>query len=77
MRTSRYSRSAVVAARLRMRRRERELSQDELAQQTGVPRSRISDYENDNRPLLFEDALLIAEALDYPIERLAARGRLF
>ena len=48
---------------LRKIRRERGVTQVQLAERLGLPQSAISKYENGERPLLFEEVVNVTEAV--------------
>ncbi|MET4927348.1 helix-turn-helix transcriptional regulator [Streptomyces sp. PSRA5] len=64
------ARSRALGQRIAKARAERRWSQDELADRAGLDRRSLQRYENAVREPRFGDLLLIAAALDMPIDKL-------
>lgn len=60
--------STQIAARLREARRQRGLSQDELATAAGLKQSAVSHYESGRRTPSVEHLVRLAEALEISVE---------
>ncbi|MHC4877600.1 MAG: helix-turn-helix domain-containing protein [Planctomycetota bacterium] len=71
-----YPTNAVIAGRIVTRRNAQGITQQQLAKLTGIPRSRLSDYETDRRDLTVADALKIAEQIGTSLQTLTEQGLL-
>jgi len=60
-----------IGMRVKLARIERELSQQELAEQLGMQQYAVSGWETGKRPLRVEEAIRLAEALGVSVGYLA------
>lgn len=67
-------RNRTIGATLRMARDEQNLSQKELAKQTGISASRIGRYENGESALPVPELEVLAGALGYEVEEFASKS---
>jgi transcriptional regulator with XRE-family HTH domain len=64
-------RHRAIAAMLRQARTEKNLSQKDLADRTGISTSRIRRYESGETPVPLPELELLAESLGYPVDQFA------
>ncbi|MBT2409131.1 helix-turn-helix transcriptional regulator [Streptomyces sp. ISL-12] len=65
----------AIGERIRAHREARDLGQAELGEMSGIGRTRVERAENGASDTDVDDLLLIANALDVPVEELVADGR--
>ena len=63
----------TLGERIVMLRKEKELTQSELAMLCGLPRQTICNYERDKRDPCLLNAICIADVLDISLDRLVGR----
>jgi transcriptional regulator with XRE-family HTH domain len=70
----RSAQHSALGAAIRERRRERDLSQEDLAHESGVHRTYVGGIERGERNPSYTNLLRIAAALELPLSQLIARA---
>ncbi len=76
MRAKKIKTSREIGERVKKKRRELSISQEELAERLGVTYQQVQRYENGMNKLNVENIQVIANALDIPVSYLFGNGRM-